>query len=99
MAYLEEQLHVGALADPDGVDGYPAVLVVATSAAGLWLVRRLRNSARIGTRASWALQCVYASKLAMLLLPEVRLIACGFAGAQAPCNAAAVSPNATFSRT
>lgn len=52
---------------------FPAFLVVATSGAGLALARRLENGGLIGEVASYALQCVYGAKLAMLVVPEARL--------------------------
>lgn len=43
------------------------------AALGLGLARHLHAGAVIGDAAGWALQCVYAAKLAMLVLPEARL--------------------------
>ena len=81
VAAAEESLYAGGL---DGTDVYPAALVVATSAAGVWAVRRLAATERVGPAAAWLLQCVYAAKLSMLLIPEV--LAC------APANPCAVKP-------
>ncbi len=68
LAATEESLYAGGL---DGTDVYPAALVVLTSAAGIWAVRRLVAGGRVGPAAAWLLQCIHAAKLSMLLIPEV----------------------------
>lgn len=68
LAAAEESLYAGGL---DGTDVYPAALVVMTSAAGIWAVRRLAAGGRVGPAAAWLLQCIHAAKLSMLLIPEV----------------------------
>lgn len=75
VAALEERLYSG---DHEEVtynvhSMYPAWLVGATSALGLTVARHLHVSAAIGDLPAWALQCIYAAKLAMLVLPEARL--------------------------
>ena len=51
---------------------YPAFLVVATSALGLAMARRLGRGGAVGEGTAYLLQCAYAAKLAMLVLPGVR---------------------------
>lgn len=70
MAAAEENLYAGSY-DEAATDVYPAVLVVLTSAAGVCLVRRLQQGARLGPAAAWLLQCIYAAKLSMLAIPQV----------------------------
>ena len=53
---------------------FPAFLVIGTSAAGLALARRLQSMLIISSVESYLLQCGYAAKLAMLVVPEAKLI-------------------------
>lgn len=51
----------------------PTFLTASPAALGLTLARHLHAAAAIGDLPAWALQCIYAAKLAMLVLPEARL--------------------------
>ncbi|PSC73750.1 no exine formation 1 [Micractinium conductrix] len=75
VAVLEEHLYCGNHEEVtfNVHSMYPPWLIMATSALGLGLARHLHAGAVIGDAAGWALQCVYAAKLAMLVLPEARL--------------------------
>ena len=68
---LEEHLYAASSEDTDGF--YPPYLVLFTSALGLLLARGLWRSGFVGARVTWALQCLFVSKLSMLLIPEARL--------------------------
>lgn len=57
---------------------YPAFLVVATSALGLLMGRRLGRGGVVGEGTAYMLQCAYAAKLSMLVLPGVRWQAAEF---------------------
>ncbi|EFN59471.1 expressed protein [Chlorella variabilis] len=75
VCWLEERLYAG---DHQEVTYnlhamYPPWLVMATSALGLAAARHLQSASAIGDVASYVLQCAYAAKLSMLLLPEARL--------------------------
>ena len=73
MALLEEHLYAGEH-ETGGDDMYPAFLVVLTSGVGLAATRHMATHLmRLGPLATWALYCIHASKLAMLLLPQVGL--------------------------
>ena len=58
-------------ADEVGGEMYPAVMVLLTSALGMAVAQRLKSQASLGPLTAWLLLCMYASKLAMLLLPQV----------------------------
>ena len=58
-------------ADEVGGEMYPAVMVLFTSALGMAVAQRLKSQASLGPLTAWLLHCMYASKLAMLLLPQV----------------------------
>lgn len=71
LAALEEHLYAGAHDEGSGTL-YPAYLLAATAAAG-WLVARwLKRHGFVGHYGCWAMQCVCVSKLAVLVVPEVR---------------------------
>jgi hypothetical protein len=53
---------------------FPPFLVIATSAAGLALARRLSSLKSISAVESYLLQCAYGAKLAMLFVPEAKLM-------------------------
>ena len=76
VALLEEHLYAGE--HEHGSDEmYPAFLVVLTSVLGLAMTNHLvTHLDRVGPIAAWGLYCVHGSKLAMLLLPEVRSCCC-----------------------
>ncbi len=69
---LEEHLYAGEHEDGVAADMYPGYLVLLTSAAGATLTHRLASAGRLSRVAAWALHCVFASKLTMLLVPEAR---------------------------
>jgi hypothetical protein len=75
VAFVEEALYAGDHAAlTHGVHPMlPAYVVVATSAAGLALTRALRARGALPEGGHYLAACVYASKLAMLVLPEARL--------------------------
>lgn len=52
---------------------YPAAMVIATSALGVAVVQRLKTSKKVGRRAAWAIQGIFAAKLSMLVLPQVTI--------------------------
>lgn len=90
LTFLEEHLYAGEV-EEGWVEAYPAYLVVLTSGLGVLLASRLAEAKTIGRTTTWLLQCMFAAKLAMLLLPEVSfepsgiylLSACSYlAGAQ-----------------
>ena len=88
LTFLEEHLYVGEV-EEGWVEAYPAYLVVLTSGLGVLLASRLAEAKIIGRTTTWLLQCMFAAKLAMLLLPEVSfapsgsylLTACSYQGA------------------
>jgi hypothetical protein len=53
---------------------FPSFLVIATSAAGLAVARRLSSLNTISAVESYLLQCAYGAKLAMLVVPEAKLM-------------------------
>lgn len=53
---------------------FPSALVVATSAVGLAAVRKLAALQIVGEVGAYLLQCVFGAKLAMLVVPEARLM-------------------------
>ena len=69
---LEEHLYAGEHEDGAAAEMYPGYLVLLTSAAGATLTHRLARARRLSRVAAWALHCVFASKLTMLLVPEAR---------------------------
>ena len=70
MAYLEGQLHGGAL--EEGRQTYPGYLVVATSAMGLLLTHKAREAALATTAVATLLNSIYVAKLTLLVLPQAR---------------------------
>lgn len=60
-----------AAASPHGPTSSPTL--TPHSALGLGLARHLHSCAAIGDVPAYVLQCAYAAKLSMLLLPEARL--------------------------
>ena len=70
LTFLEEHLYAGEV-EEGWVEAYPAYLVVLTSGLGVLLASRLAEAKIIGRTTTWLLQCMFAAKLAMLLLPEV----------------------------
>jgi hypothetical protein len=77
VVFVEEALYAGDHAALTyGVHPMlPAYVVVATSAAGLALARALRARGALTEGGHYLAACIYASKLAMLVLPEARLTA------------------------
>ena len=75
LSVLEEHLYAGEHEDGAAAEMYPGYLVLLTSAAGATLTHRLATGGRLSRAAAWALHCVFAAKLTMLLVPEVRLTA------------------------
>lgn len=71
LAALEEHLYSSAHDEGSGTL-YPAYLLAATAAAGWMAARWLRKHGFVGHYGCWALQCVCVSKLAVLVVPEVR---------------------------
>jgi len=53
---------------------FPSFLVIATSAAGLAVARRLSSLNTISAVEAYLLQCAYGAKLAMLVVPEAKLM-------------------------
>lgn len=72
LTFLEEHLYAGEV-EEGWVEAYPAYLVVLTSGLGVLLASRLAEAKTVGRTTTWLLQCMFAAKLAMLLLPEARL--------------------------
>ncbi len=68
---VEERLYSGEHEDM-ATAAYPAFLVLASSGLGIAVTAHLANAQRVGVVTAWLLHVVYASKLAMLLVPEVR---------------------------
>jgi hypothetical protein len=88
LAYTEEKLFAG---DHEEVtfnvhSMYPAFLVALTSSLGIAMTRKLIRYRVIGKTTAYVLQCAYAAKLAMLAVPEARLMlpALGLALAMSP---------------
>ena len=73
---LEEHLYAGEHEDGAAAEMYPGYLVLLTSAAGATLTHRLVTAGRLSRVAAWALHCVFAAKLTMLLVPEARRRSC-----------------------
>lgn len=76
LAYIEEKLFAG---DHEEVtfnvhSMYPAFLVALTSSLGIAMTRKLIQCRVIGKTTAYVLQCAYAAKLAMLAVPEARLM-------------------------
>lgn len=71
VAYLEQHLFLGA----DEVEGemYPAAMVIATSALGIAVGRRLQSNKKLGLTFWWITQAIFVAKLFMLVLPQVFL--------------------------
>lgn len=69
MAFLEGQLHGGAL--EEGRQTYPGYLVVATSAVGLLLSSKAKEGGLLNTAVAGLLNSIYVAKLALLILPQV----------------------------
>ena len=76
LCVLEEKLFAG---DHEEVtynvhSMYPAFLVVLTSVLGMAMVLKLQTAKVIGGVSSYVLQSVYLAKLAMLALPEAKML-------------------------
>ena len=74
VAYLEGQLHGGAL--EEGRQTYPGYLVVATSAVGLLLSGKAKEGGLLNTALAGLLNSIYVAKLALLVLPQVCTTKC-----------------------
>lgn len=76
LCFIEERLFAGdhAALTFNIHPMFPPFLVLATSAAGLAMVRRLQADKTISPVESYFLQCAYAAKLAMLVVPEAKLM-------------------------
>ena len=69
MAYLEEQLHGGALEEVGQT--YPGYLVLATSGIGLVLSQKAKEGGLLTHAGAGLLNAIYLAKLALLNLPQV----------------------------
>lgn len=69
---LEERLYAGE----HSVEMYPAYLVLLTSMLGAAVTSRLSGTGRLAPLASYVLHCIFASKLTMLLVPQVCMLIC-----------------------
>lgn len=70
--YTKEQRTHGPVCRDSEETFYPGYLVVATSAMSIALARRLLVWKVIEPVAAWAMECINAAKLTMLLLPKAR---------------------------
>ena len=78
-ARCEDALHSEAL--EDGEPMYPAYLVLATSALGVWLAGSLERTGKVTAATAWMARCVYLGKLALVMLPGSRaLVPCVLVG-------------------
>uniref|UniRef100_A0A7S0I968 No exine formation 1 n=1 Tax=Micromonas pusilla TaxID=38833 RepID=A0A7S0I968_MICPS len=78
-ARCEDALHSEAL--EDGEPMYPAYLVLATSALGVWLAGSLERTGKVTAATAWMARCVYVGKLALVMLPGSRaLVPCVLVG-------------------
>jgi hypothetical protein len=68
VAYLEGQLHGGAL--EEGRQSYPGYLVVATSAVGLLLSSKAKEGGLLNNALAGLLNSIYVAKTALLILPQ-----------------------------
>ena len=68
VAYLEGQLHGGAL--QEGRLSYPGYLVVATSAVGLLLSSKAKEGGLLNNAIAGLLNSIYVAKMALLVLPQ-----------------------------
>jgi hypothetical protein len=85
-ARCEDALHSEAL--EDGEPMYPAYLVLLTSALGLLLARRLERGGQVTVPTAWMMRCVYAGKLALVMLPGSRALV--------PCVLVSMAATAPF---
>ena len=69
VAYLEGQLHGGAL--EEGSQTYPGYLVLVTSGVGLLLSSKAKDAGLLSDAVGGVLNSIYAAKLALLILPQV----------------------------
>lgn len=69
VAYLEGQLHGGAL--EEGSQTYPGYLVLVTSGVGLLLSSKARDAGLLNSAHAGILNSIYTAKLALLILPQV----------------------------
>ena len=69
VAYLEGQLHGGAL--EEGNQTYPGYLVLVTSAVGLLLSAKAQDAGLLNHAFGGMLNTIYTAKLALLILPQV----------------------------
>ncbi|KAL3133255.1 hypothetical protein ABBQ38_007137 [Trebouxia sp. C0009 RCD-2024] len=71
VAYLEGQLHGGAL--EEGSQTYPGYLVLVTSGVGLLLSSKARDAGLLNSAHAGILNSIYTAKLALLILPQAHL--------------------------
>lgn len=91
-ARCEDALHSEAL--EDGEPMYPAYLVLATSALGVWLAGSLERTGKVTAATAWMARCVYVGKLALVMLPGSRaLVPCVLVGMAATAPFAFDSSN------
>ena len=69
IAYLEGQLHGGAL--EEGRQTYPAYLVLLTTLIGLTLASKAKEGGLIGKPSASIICSIYIAKLSLLVLPQV----------------------------
>ena len=70
VAYLEGQLHGGAL--EEGNQTYPGYLVLVTSGVGLLLSSKAKGAGLLSDAVGGLLNSIYTAKLALLILPQVQ---------------------------
>lgn len=75
LAILEEHLYAGDFLDVtfNVHPMFPASLVVGTSILGVILARQMEESKDISKVTSFALQCIFGTKIVMLAIPEARI--------------------------
>lgn len=72
LAWVEQALTTETGLAQAGRPAYPPALVVATSAGGLLIARRLAAAPWMTGVTQYLLICIYASKLSLLVLPKAR---------------------------
>lgn len=77
VAYLEGQLHGGAL--EEGNQTYPGYLVLVTSGVGLLLTSKAKDAGLLNHAYAGILNSIYTAKLALLILPQVNPCCISFA--------------------
>ncbi len=83
VAYLEGQLHGGAL--EEGRQSYPGYLVVATSSVGLLLSSKAKDCGLLNNAVAGLLNSIYVAKMALLVLPQVIRFSSCFTTSQWHC--------------